>query len=128
MQDYDKATSQGDSDSLKPLIHWLWVAVTRSEVLDTSPSSVARASPREVALMEPQLLQEQLKVTKADLPTWNNTKRTSLTKRNNVEDMVENWWTSYIREAPLDYLFWRQSRRIKNPAIIGGEQTIFYYN
>jgi hypothetical protein len=40
-----ESTSQGDSDSLKPLIDWFWVAVTRSEVLATSPSSVARTSP-----------------------------------------------------------------------------------
>ena len=84
-----ESTSQGDNDSLKPLIDWFRVAVTRSEDLVTSPSSVARTSPPEVALMEPQLLQEQLKVTKTDLPAWNNTGRTTGTGRQEADDTVE---------------------------------------
>jgi hypothetical protein len=39
--------------------------------------------------MEPQLLQEQLKVTKADLPAWNNTERTARATRNEADDTVE---------------------------------------
>jgi hypothetical protein len=63
-----ESTSQGDGEELKSLIDWFRVAVTHSEEASTASSLVARTSPPEMALMEPQLLHVQLTVVKAGLP------------------------------------------------------------
>jgi hypothetical protein len=51
-----EATSQGGSDILKSLIDWFWVMVMQMHAAEMASSSVAQASPPEVALMEPQML------------------------------------------------------------------------
>jgi hypothetical protein len=84
-----EATSQGDSNVLKSLIDWHRVAVTRVDEAESVSSLVTWTSPPEVTLMEPQLLEGQLKVVKANLPAWNNTNRLPYSGRGNGEEMVE---------------------------------------
>jgi hypothetical protein len=92
---------------VKQLIDWFRVAVTTSDELEMSPSSVGHTSALEVTLMEPQLLQEQLKVRKADLPAWNNIEHIPCTKRNDAEETVEKL---------VDLLHKRGPRGLKIPA------------
>jgi hypothetical protein len=63
-----ESTSKGDTDDLAPLIDWLKVAVTRAEVPETSASTVARTNSPEVPLMDPELIHNQSKIVKKDLP------------------------------------------------------------
>jgi hypothetical protein len=83
-----EATSQGDSSILKPLIDWLCVAITRSDMAETSLSLVAWASLPEIALIEPQLLQGQLKVVKTDLIAWYNFDRGTWDRGGNSEERL----------------------------------------
>jgi hypothetical protein len=68
-----EATSQNEQLSLKPLLDWLRVAVTRSAADEATFSVVARTLPPTVPLADAKFSGKQKTMAEKDLPSWNPT-------------------------------------------------------
>jgi hypothetical protein len=90
--------SQGDTETLIPLIDWLGVAVARDEADKASASPVAcTSSPAEVPFMDLKLVHNQTPNVNKDLPaSWNATTATEQRKRPNWGTVKRLVWSFYM--------------------------------